>query len=321
MAAFGNLFQGRQNFAWTTSEARHESWARSSGRIGIPHTLARLPTGNTRSAGVSRMRRIAIRSVSGLHDVQGGEPLPDTLSAFLSGSAFSYTVAVAPPGFPQGDQIGVAADSRYNLNFFLEDTWKISDRLVIDYGLRYELYWPITERAKRSAGVAFVNGPNGPGQEYLINPQPTYRLQRNDWGPRVRVNWQAAKNLWIRAGGAITTIPPNIWQDNFLTGAAPYVDYPRLTASPGNPLLYGTEITPQELPGVYTPAGVNILASGNSKLVPANTVWDINRFEQGIAALTASHQFTPLNVNAMLGDFHNAYLGRGRWRWNGPSAD
>ena len=38
-----------------------------------------------------------------------------------------------------------------------------------------------------------------------------------------RVNWQAAKNLRIRAGGAITTFL-QIWQDNFLTGAAPYVD-------------------------------------------------------------------------------------------------
>src|SRR6185312_995905 len=93
-----------------------------------------------------------------------------------------------------------------------------------------------------------------------------------------------------------------------LTGAAPYVDYPRLTASPGAPLLYGTRITPQDLPGVYTPDGVNILASGDSKAVPANTVWDIDRFAQEIAALSASHRISPLNVNAISQDFRNAYL-------------
>jgi len=124
----------------------------------------------------------------------------------------------------------------------------------------------------------------------------------------VRINWRASQNFWIRVGGAITTIPPNIWQDNMLTGAAPYVDYPRLTASPGAPLLFGTRITPEDLPGVYTPTGVNILASGNSKAVPPNTVWDIDRFEQGIAALNPSHQITPLNVNAISRDFRNAYL-------------
>ncbi|HEX4809101.1 MAG TPA: TonB-dependent receptor [Bryobacteraceae bacterium] len=308
MAARGNLFQGRQNFAWVTK--KHSVKIGAEFRANRDTTYFGVaPNGQYTFGGGTSYATADIRSLSGLHNVETGEPLPDTLSAFLMGSAFAYTVAVAPPDFPQGDQIGVAAVSRYNLNVFLQDTWKISDRLAIDYGLRYELYWPITERAKRTAGVAFVNGPNGPGQEYLINPQPTYRLQGNDWGPRVRINWQAAKDFWVRVGGAITTIPPNIWQDNLLTGAAPYVDYPRLTASPGNPLPYGTQITPQELPGVYTPAGVNILASGNSKLVPANTVWDVNRFDQGFAALTASHQVTPLNVSAMAGDFRNAYLG------------
>ena len=101
----------------------------------------------------------------------------------FSAAAPLHTPWPSRPGLPEGDQIGVAADSRYNLNWFVEDTWKISDRLSIDYGLRYELYWPITERAKRSAGVAFVSGPNGPSQEYLINPQPTFRLQGNNWGP------------------------------------------------------------------------------------------------------------------------------------------
>jgi Carboxypeptidase regulatory-like domain len=308
MAAFGNLFQGRQNFAWKT--AKHSVRAGAEFRANRDTTyFGTAPNGQYTFGGGTSYSPIDMISVSGAHTVHAGDPLPDTLSALLTGSAFSYNVAVAPPNFPQGDQIGVAAISRYNLNLFVEDTWKISDRLLLDYGLRYELYWPITERAKRTAGVAFVSGSNGPKQHYLINPQPTYAFTGNDWGPRVRINWLAAQNLWIRAGAAITTIPPNIWQDNLLTGAAPYVDYPRLTASPGAPLLFGTQIRPQDLPGVYTPSGVNILATGDSKDVPANTVWDIDRFERGMAELNPSHQITPLNVNAMLQNFRNAYLG------------
>ncbi|HEY7303708.1 MAG TPA: TonB-dependent receptor [Bryobacteraceae bacterium] len=308
MAAYGNLFQGRQNFAWTRSKHSVKAGVEFRANRDTSY-FGTTPNGQYTFGGGASYATTDIHSSSGLHDIQVGDRLPDTLSALLQGSAFSYTLAVAPPEFPQGDQIGVAAISRYNLNFFVADTWKISDRFVLDYGLRYELYWPITERAKRSAGVNFLSGPDGPQQQYLINPQPTFRMHGHEWGPRVRLNWQAERNLWVRVGGALTTIPPNIWQDDLLTGAAPYVDYPRLTASPGAPLPFGTRITPEDLPGVYTPEGENILASGDSKAVPANTVWDTDRFSRGIAELTPSHQITPLNVNVMSQDFHNAYLG------------
>lgn len=307
-ASIGNLFQGRQNFSWI--RGKHSIKAGAEFRANRDSTyFGTAPNGQYSFGGGASYATANIRSLSGLHDIRAGDRLPDTLSALLLGSAFSYTVAVAPPDFPQGNQIGVAAISRYNANFYVEDTWKISDRFVVDYGLCYELYWPISERAKRTAGVAFVSGPAGPEQQYLINPEPRYRMFANDWGPRLRISWQASKNLWLRAGGALTTIPPNIWQDNLLTGAAPYVDYPRLTASPGAPLLFGTQIRPQDLPGVYTPSGVNILASGNSKAVPANTVWDVDRFDREIAALSPSHRISPLNVNAISQDFRNAYLG------------
>ena len=306
-ASFGNLFQGRQSFTWTRS--KHTVKAGGEFRANRDTTyFGTAPNGQYVFGGGAAFATTAIRSLSGQHDVQVGQQLPDTLSALLLGSAFSYSVAVAPPQFPQGSQIGVAAASRYGLNLYLEDSWKISDRFVLDWGLRYELYWPITERAHRSAGLNFLNGAEGPEQQYLINPQPVYRLRGNDWGPRVRLNWQPGSGFWLRAGGGLTTIPPNIWQDNLLTGAAPYVDYPRITAAAGAPLLVGTRITPADLPGVYTPGGVNILASGNSKDVPANTVWDVDRFDRELAAITASHLISPLNANAISQDFRNAYL-------------
>jgi hypothetical protein len=307
MASFGNLFQGRQNFVWKSG--KHSVKVGAEFRANRDTTyFGTDPNGQYTFGGGTAYSPVNIASLSGLHNINPGTALPDTLSALLTGSAFAYTVAVAPLGFPQGDQIGVAAISRYDVNFYGQDTWRISNRLMLDYGIRYELYTPISERAKRTAGVEFLNTPNGPKQEYLINPQPRYRLTGNDWGPRVRISWLAPGSTWLRLGGALTTIPPNIWQDNLLTGAAPYVDYPRLTAAPGAPLLFGTTITPAELPGVYTPLGVNVLASGNSKAVPANTVWDIDQFEQGIAALSPGHQLSPLNVNAISENFRNAYL-------------
>lgn len=300
---FGNLYVGRHTMTWTTP--KHTVKAGGEFRANRDSTYFGTGVNGTYVfGGGTSYAPVAIRSLSGAHNIAAGDPLPDTLSALLTASPFSYNVAVAPPEFPQGDQIGVAAISRYAVNFFVQDTWKISKRLVLDYGLRYEVYWPITERAKRTAGLAYTPA----GQEYIINPQPGYKFNLNGFGPRVKLAYEASQKIQVTAGGSITTIPPNIWQDNFLTGSAPYVIYPRVTAAPGSPIQFGVPITPSELPGIYTPSGQNIFAAGSSSAVPPNTVWDVNRFEQGLAALNPSHQISAINTNTISPDFGNGYL-------------
>jgi hypothetical protein len=45
-----------------------------------------------------------------------------------------------------------------------------------------------------------------------------------DWSgfaPRVSVDYAVTPHTVIHAGGAITTILPNLWQDNFVTGGIP----------------------------------------------------------------------------------------------------
>ena len=88
--------------------------------------------------------------------------------------------------------------------------------------------------------------------------------------------------------------PPNIYQDNFLTGSTPFVVYPRLVSSANFPIPYGFQITPAQLPRVYTPTGQDIFASGNPKAVPPNTVMDVERYEQDVAALTPSNVVSAL---------------------------
>jgi hypothetical protein len=307
-ASYGNLFQARQNFSWI--RGKHSVKAGAEFRANRDSTyFGTSPNGEYTFGGGTAYSPVAIRSLSGLHDIHVGDPLPDTLTGLLTASPFAYTVAVAPPFFPQGNQIGVAAISRYNGNFFIQDTWKISDRLLLDYGLRYEVYSPISERAKRAAALASVSGPNGPQQEYLINPQPGYKFDLNGWGPRARIEWRATERLRVRVGAGLTTLPPNVWQDNFLTGGAPFVVYPRLTASPGAPIQFGSQITPAQLPRVFTPKGGEVFATGDTKDIPANTVMDVNRFERDIAALTPNHQITPLNLSTVSQGFGNGYLG------------
>ena len=300
MSAYGNLFQLQQSFA--INKGNHTIAAGGEVRLNRDTTYFGIsPNGEYDFGGGTSYALTDIPSQSGMHDISAGDPLPDTLSSFLSGSPFVYTVAVAPPYFSNGPHIGPAAINRNMGAVYAQDTWKISDRWVLDYGLRWEIYTPITERAHRTSG--FLTD-----QEFVINPQPGYKTNLDGFMPRVQLTWRVTDKLRAHAGGALTVIPPNIWQDNFLTGSTPFAVYPRLTAAKGAPIQYGFQITPSQLPGVYTPSGVNIFPSHNTKDVPSNTVMDVDRYQRDVAALTPSRVVSPLNLSGIDRSFGNAWL-------------
>ena len=113
-------------------------------------------------------------------------------------------------------------------------------------------------------------------------------------------------------------IPPNIWQDNFLTGSTPFAVYPRLLSAPSAPINYGFRITPSELPRAYTPSGVDIFASGARprRFQQHNTVLDVDRYEQDTYATASVQQIHPgsprvisaLNLSGVDRGFGNATL-------------
>ena len=283
ISIYGNLFQTRQNFSFTTS--RHTVKFGGEVRVNRDSSFFGIsPNGEYDFGGGTAYSPVDIASQSGRHNIRVGDPFPDTLSGLLTGSPFVYTVVVSPPYFSSGPHIGAAADSRNAFGFYAQDTWKISPRLVLDYGLRYELYMPLTDRARKTSGLAFSSTPDGVAQQFVVNPQPGYRFNKDGLGPRVQLDWLAGYQIHVRAGGAITTIPPNLYQDNQLTGSTPFAIYPRLTSAPSAPISYGFQITPNELPLAYTPGGANIFANG-TKAVAGNTVMDLERYQQDLAAL------------------------------------
>ncbi len=194
MQAYGNLFQGRQNISYT--KGKHAFKAGVEVRINRDTTYFGMqPNGEYDFGGgpayydpnpdVTGDR--TIHSSSGLHDVHPGDPFPDTLSAFLAGNPFAYNVGIATPGISGGEHIGPAAISRNNVSAYAQDTWKITPRLTLDYGLRWDLYTPITERAHRTSSFRAINGV----QEFVINPQPGYQTNWHAFEPRVQLCWQA----------------------------------------------------------------------------------------------------------------------------------
>jgi len=304
MAWFGNLGQVQQNFTWT----RGTHTVKGGGEVRMNRDTSLFginPNGQYFFGGGAAYSPVLIRSASGTHDILPGQALPDTLTGLLTATPFTYSTVVAPPLFPQGDRIGAAAIQRDAYNVYLQDSWRVSSRLLLNYGLRYEINSRIRERNKQISAPVM----GGDGSTLTINPEPAYKLDKNGWGPRLALEWSVAGQTLFRAGAGITTLLTNLYQDNLLTGANPFVIYPRLTAAPGHPVPFGTAITPQQLPQPYTTRGTPLFASGDSKQVPPNTPMDVLRFERDLAANIGSAQVPALTVAGITPGFQNGYIG------------
>ena len=130
----------------------------------------------------------------------------------------------------------------------------------------------------------------------------------NGWGPRVSVDYGASKRMTLHAGGAITTILPNLWQDNFVTGAFPLVFQPLITALPDAPVPFQNTIAPVTLPTTYTTQSQPLFPSGDSSKVAPNTQIDLQRFQNDLAAITPGHEVQLFNTGSISRNFRNGYI-------------
>jgi len=258
-----------------------------------------------------------ILSASGMHDIALGEPLPDSLTGFLSGTPYSYSITAPADVTPIGGKFDEAGVRREAYNFYFQDAWKATPKLTVSYGLRYEVNSRIHEATKRTS-LAFFLGPDGKTvpygdrnakQEIVINPQPPYDQDWYGWGPRLAVDYAATKKTVLHAGGSITTLLPNLWQDNFLTAGIPYVFSVNIYALPNSGVPFQNSFVPLNLPTSYNIQGQPIFSTGRSQDVPSNTIFDFNRFQTDLDALTPGDQTQLLTIVGIAKNFGNGYVG------------
>jgi hypothetical protein len=313
--SYGNVYQFKQDMAY--SRGSHSFKWGVELRFNRDATIFGVnPNGSYTFGGGTAYSTVLIPSASGLHDIHPGDPLPDSLTGLLTATPYSYTITAAASLTPKGDKFDEAAVRREAYNFYFEDSWKATARLSVNYGLRYELNSRIHE-AKNRTSLAVPIGPDGklasflaPGtkQIYLYNPQPPYARDWNGWGPRLSLDYSVSKHTTLHAGGAITTILPNLWLQNYVTGAFPFVFQPLVIAKPGVPLNFQNSVVPLTLPAVYTTQGQLLFSSGSSSNVPSNTPMDVQRFQNDLAALTPGNQvqlFAAISVDPHL---RNGYI-------------
>ena len=104
---------------------------------------------------------------------------PETLAAAAAASGFSQTLATGGES-----SIGLRF---YQLDFFVQDEWRLRDTLSISYGLRYEYNTPPTEMNRKIEST--FNDPSlrvAPGlQTFIAGRTRIFEPDRNNFAPRV----------------------------------------------------------------------------------------------------------------------------------------
>ncbi len=314
--SFGNVYQIKEDLAYTRGS--HAFKFGGEIRLNKDATIFGVnPNGAYVFGGGTAYSQELINSASGQHNILPGQPLPDALTGLLTATPYSYTVSALEGLTPGGNRFDEASVRREAYALYFLDVWKATPKLSVNYGLRYELNSRIKESQNRTS-VAQPIDANGnptsfltPGatQIYIYNPQPIYPLDKKGFGPRLSVDYALTQHTTFHAGGAITTILPNLWQDNFVTGAFPLVFSPVITALPDTPVAFSNVATPVKLPTVYAINGQPLFPNGDSSKVPANTVVDLQRFQNDLAAITPGHEVQLFSTGVISRNFVNGYIG------------
>jgi Carboxypeptidase regulatory-like domain len=314
--SYGNVYQLKHDMAYARGSHAFK-WGAEI-RVNRDATIfGTNPDGQYTFGGGTAYSQMFIPSASGLHDIHPGDPLPDSLTGLLTATPYLFTISALASLTPGGDKFDEAGVRREAYNFYFQDAWKLSPRLTVNYGLRYELNTRIKEARHRTsiAETVDVNGKPvpfltpGAHEIYIYNPQPAYPLDLSGWGPRLSVDYALRKATTLHVGGAISTILPNLWQDNFVTGSFPFIFSPVVTAVADIPVPFQDAVVPLTLPAPYTTTGQLLFASGSSADLPANTPMDLQRFQSDLAAITPGHEVQLFSTGAIATNFRNGYIG------------
>jgi hypothetical protein len=191
------------------------------------------------------------------------------------GGALSGKAAFGEPETFQADALLV-----HNFSVFGQDTWKITSRLTVTYGLRWDINPPL--KGKNSANEPFtVTGLNNPATIALApRGTPLYQTTYGNVAPRVGVAYQLAG---IRNWGAVFRAGFGTFYDlgeGSLGGSSSYFPFSRFKIIP----LAAFPLSPQNaVPPVLTlnpPVSALIVADPHLKL-PRTYEWNV-AFEQSL---------------------------------------
>ena len=121
------------------------------------------------------------------------------LSRAGSGNAFADFLLGLPDSASIGTNVRAGIRVR-NYSSFLQDDWRISNRLTVNIGLRYEYTTPVTEVANRMANFDIRTNSVVLAKPGSIEDRALARRDLNNFEPRVGIAYQLNNRTVIRTG-------------------------------------------------------------------------------------------------------------------------
>lgn len=154
--------------------------------------------------------------------------------------------------FPQGSPY--ARYSEYGA--FLQDQWRVSNRLSLTLGLRYDLFTPVSEHANRLSDFLFNNGTLALASQNGYS-NSIIKIQKHDFSPRVGFAYRFADKNVIRGAYGLY-----YFNEQGIGGSARlFINYPyarqfTVTCSATSPCLSTSTGIPQTLSANNLPTAV-----------------------------------------------------------------
>jgi hypothetical protein len=123
----------------------------------------------------------------------------------------------------------------WETDLYIQDDWRITRRLTLNLGLRWDYLGAMSEVANRISNIDLVAGkiiiPGQNGVSATANVKPDYK----DFSPRFGFAWSAPKGFVLRGGYGIS-YNPNMISSNMAMRNPPFVSLYNVTATPLQPL-------------------------------------------------------------------------------------
>lgn len=201
-----------------------------------------------------------------------------------------------PGSVVQGMQSVYARTRSYENHFYLQDAWRITDRLVLNYGVRYEYQAPYTEIRDRAsnfdpATLSMLLAGRGGNRRSLIEPD------KNNFAPRIGLAWRVMPKTSLRGGWGVFYTPENDARSEILAHNFPFFIDQNLNNTQGLSFSYVLDTGVARPTSIPVPPGataIDLTSIPDAKTQGISMVDP--RFRVGYSQmlnLTAQHEITP----------------------------
>jgi hypothetical protein len=140
---------------------------------------------------------------------------------YNGGSDIADLLLGLPYSVNLGQQLTNPTTRSWEGSFYVQDTWRVTPRLALSYGLRYEYFAPWTETRNRASNFDLMTGRmllagRGGNSSSLVAPDG------NSFAPRLGLAYRVGSRTAIRAGWGVFYSPENDAREDVLTKNYPF---------------------------------------------------------------------------------------------------